>query len=181
MSFLRLQRRCYIMQVLYPRRTCPHSSWLYGRLPTSNLPIRHSDRIIFLVFWISPIQNPSEKIHGVSKILKKNNVIKRQSLFWSFCATIPLKVGKVWQQLWRESELVRNGWIIRKKGCGGKPVGFGGNRNGKIICPAFVFWKKMMSEMWALKHKNSAVCVRTRTVNVNTFSTTVKDEISEGW
>ncbi len=28
--------------------------------------------------------------------------------------------------------------------------------------------------------KNSAVCVRTRTVNVNTFSTTVKDEISEG-
>ncbi len=29
--------------------------------------------------------------------------------------------------------------------------------------------------------KNSAVCVRTRTVNVNTFSTTVKNEISEGW
>ncbi len=29
--------------------------------------------------------------------------------------------------------------------------------------------------------KNSAVCVRTRTVNVNTFSTTVKDEILEGW
>ncbi len=29
--------------------------------------------------------------------------------------------------------------------------------------------------------KNSAVCVRTRRVNVNTFSTTVKDEISEGW
>ncbi len=29
--------------------------------------------------------------------------------------------------------------------------------------------------------KNSAVCVRTRTVNVNTFSTTVKDEISERW
>ncbi len=29
--------------------------------------------------------------------------------------------------------------------------------------------------------KNSAVCVRTRTVNVNTFSTTMKDEISEGW
>ncbi len=29
--------------------------------------------------------------------------------------------------------------------------------------------------------KNSAVCVRTRTVNVNTLSTTVKDEISEGW
>ncbi len=28
--------------------------------------------------------------------------------------------------------------------------------------------------------KNSAVCVRTRTVNVNTFSTTVKDEISQG-
>ncbi len=31
-----------------------------------------------------------------------------------------------------------------------------------------------------LKIKNSAVWVRTRTVNVNTFSTTVKDEISEG-
>ncbi len=31
------------------------------------------------------------------------------------------------------------------------------------------------------KKKNSAVCVRTRTVNVNTFSTTVKDEISEEW
>ncbi len=29
--------------------------------------------------------------------------------------------------------------------------------------------------------ENSAVCVGTRTVNVNTFSTTVKDEISEGW
>ncbi len=29
--------------------------------------------------------------------------------------------------------------------------------------------------------KNSAVCVRTRMVNVNTFSATVKDEISEGW
>ncbi len=28
--------------------------------------------------------------------------------------------------------------------------------------------------------KNSAVCVRTRTVNVNTFSATVKDEILEG-
>ncbi len=28
--------------------------------------------------------------------------------------------------------------------------------------------------------KNSAVCVRTRMVNVNTFSTTVKDEILEG-
>ncbi len=32
-----------------------------------------------------------------------------------------------------------------------------------------------------LKRKNSAVCVRTRTVNVNTFSTTVKGEILEGW
>ncbi len=31
------------------------------------------------------------------------------------------------------------------------------------------------------KRKNSVVCVRTRTVNVNTFSTTMKDEISEGW
>ncbi len=30
------------------------------------------------------------------------------------------------------------------------------------------------------KKQNSAVCVRTRTVNVNTFSTTVKDEILEG-
>ncbi len=29
--------------------------------------------------------------------------------------------------------------------------------------------------------KNSAVCGRTRTVNVNTFSTTLKNEISEGW
>ncbi len=29
--------------------------------------------------------------------------------------------------------------------------------------------------------KNSAFCVRTRTVNVNMFSTTVKDEILEGW
>ncbi len=29
--------------------------------------------------------------------------------------------------------------------------------------------------------KNSAVYVRTWTVNVNTFSTTLKDEISEGW
>ncbi len=29
--------------------------------------------------------------------------------------------------------------------------------------------------------KNSAVCVRTPTVNVNTFSTTVKDEILEEW
>ncbi len=28
--------------------------------------------------------------------------------------------------------------------------------------------------------KNSAVCVRTLMVNVNTFSATVKDEISEG-
>ncbi len=37
----------------------------------------------------------------------------------------------------------------------------------------------------SIKLKNSAVCVRTRvrtrTVNVNTFSTTVEDEISEGW
>ncbi len=32
-----------------------------------------------------------------------------------------------------------------------------------------------------LLKKNSAVCVRTRMVNVNTFSTTVKDEILEGW
>ncbi len=32
-----------------------------------------------------------------------------------------------------------------------------------------------------LQKKNSAVCVRTPMVNVNTFSTTVKDEISEGW
>ncbi len=30
------------------------------------------------------------------------------------------------------------------------------------------------------KNKNSAVCVKTPTVNVNTFSTTVKDEILEG-
>ncbi len=35
--------------------------------------------------------------------------------------------------------------------------------------------------LWEDLKKNSAVCVRTRTVNVNTFSTTVKDEISEGW
>ncbi len=31
-----------------------------------------------------------------------------------------------------------------------------------------------------LYEKNSAICVRTRTINVNTFSDTVKDEISEG-
>ncbi len=28
---------------------------------------------------------------------------------------------------------------------------------------------------------HSAICVRTPTVNMNTFSTTVKDEILEGW
>ncbi len=36
------------------------------------------------------------------------------------------------------------------------------------------------SSEWHLLTKNSAVCVRTWMVNVNTFSTTVKDEISEG-
>ncbi len=51
-------------------------------------------------------------------------------------------------------------------------------------CKKLVTFEKLL-EIWEeitqKFEKNSAVCVRTRTVNVNTFSTTVKDEISEGW
>ncbi len=50
-----------------------------------------------------------------------------------------------------------------------------------IIDNFLIDWAVGEVECYPLPQKNSAVCVRTRTVNVNTFSTTVKYEISEGW
>ncbi len=52
----------------------------------------------------------------------------------------------------------------------------------KILSKLKKNWIPWVLHQWiGSTKKNSAVCVRTRTVNVNTFSSTVKDEISEGW
>ncbi len=52
----------------------------------------------------------------------------------------------------------------------------------KLVVPIIpIFGVDLNQKSTIKKKKNSAVCVRTRTVNMNTFSTTVKDEISEGW
>ncbi len=42
-------------------------------------------------------------------------------------------------------------------------------------------FQNFIFEIFREKNENSAVYVRTQTVKVYTFSTTVKDEISEGW
>ncbi len=55
------------------------------------------------------------------------------------------------------------------------------NVSDHTTVPQTGFKKTMVIDVQKGLKKNSAVCVRTRTVNVNTFSTTVKDEISEGW
>ncbi len=45
---------------------------------------------------------------------------------------------------------------------------------------SLAYWTCLAFIVATLEKKNSAVRVRTRTVNVNMFSTIVKDEISEG-